>query len=171
MYLPAPDGCHLQSSVELFSLYILMSLSQLSNLVNHLLKDVISPVPAHFLPDLKESKEHLCCWLMSTLSDPWSNRPLREWFWQKSQVLRHKTTKVSRPGVKQSKAQYSGHQSTHPCRGHCLGVVGGTNLYYKKEWVPREVHKDFLGVLLTVLKCKTSVCVQSNRLFWAGMRV
>jgi hypothetical protein len=31
-------------------------------------------------------------------------------------------------------------------------------LYYKKEWVPREVHKDFLGVLLTVLMCKTSVC-------------
>ena len=56
-------------------------------------------------------------------------------------------------------------------------MVGGTNLYYK-EWAPIGVHKDFIGVLLTGLKCEKSVCLRGKGLgvgfgwqFWAETRV
>jgi hypothetical protein len=45
------------------------------------------------------------------------------------------------------KSRYCGHQSTRLCRGQVLGLVGGTDLYYKKEWGPREVHGDSLGTI------------------------
>lgn len=59
--------------------------------------------------------------------------------------------------MRQSNRPIGGHQSARPCRGHRLSQVGGTDWYYKEEWVPREVHDDFLGVLLTVSKCEMSV--------------
>jgi hypothetical protein len=35
--------------------------------------------------------------------------------------------------------------------------VGGTDLYYKKEWGPREVHRDSLGTITNCLKVRKGV--------------
>jgi hypothetical protein len=49
--------------------------------------------------------------------------------------------------VLQPKTRYCGHQSARLKRGQVLWLVGGTDLYYKKEWGPREVHRDSLGTI------------------------
>jgi hypothetical protein len=36
--------------------------------------------------------------------------------------------------------------------------VGGADLYYKKEWGPREVHRDSLGTITDCLKVRKGVC-------------
>jgi hypothetical protein len=47
--------------------------------------------------------------------------------------------------------------------------MGGTDLYYKEGWAPREVYKDCLGPVLTVLKCKMSVRSGGRGLRWASV--
>jgi hypothetical protein len=68
----------------------------------------------------------------------------------KSQTL--ETEKALRLGVTHPKTRYCGHQSTRLSRGQVLWLVGGTDLYYKKEWGPREVHGDSLGTITDCLK-------------------
>jgi hypothetical protein len=61
------------------------------------------------------------------------------------------TDKGLRLAVTHPKTRYCGHQSTRLSRGRVLWLVGGTDLYYKKEWGPREVHGDSLG---TITDCR-----------------
>jgi hypothetical protein len=57
------------------------------------------------------------------------------------------TDKPLRLGVMHPKTRYCGHQSARLSRGQVRWLVGGTDLYYKKEWGPREVHGDSLGTI------------------------
>jgi hypothetical protein len=56
------------------------------------------------------------------------------------------------------KTRYCGHQSALLCRGQVLWLVGGTDLYYKREWDPRGVHRDSLGTTTDCWEGGKCVC-------------
>jgi hypothetical protein len=81
-------------------------------------------------------------------SKHWKKRAVQRMIGTKKLNLwAQENNKGLRLGVTQPKMRYCGHQSARLWRGQVLWLVGGTNLYYKKGWGPREVHRDTLGTI------------------------